>query len=35
MLLKIKSFLQILWESMIEAQEKRAEYYRKTRRFME
>ena len=35
MLLKIKSFLRILWESMIEAQEKRAEYYRKTRRFME
>ena len=35
MLLKIKSFLQMLWDSMIEGQVKRAEYYRKTRRFME
>ena len=35
MLLKLKSFLQILWESVIEAQQKRAEYYKKNRRFME
>jgi len=35
MLLKFKSFLTILWESMIEAQQKRAEYYKKTRKFME
>ena len=35
MLLKLKSFLAILWDSMIEAQQKRAEYYKKTRKFME
>jgi hypothetical protein len=35
MLFKLKSFLTILWESMIEAQQKRAEFYRKTRKFME
>ena len=35
MLFKLKSFLTILWDSMIEAQQKRAEYYKKTRKFME
>lgn len=36
MLSKLKSFLQILWDSVIEAQQKRAEYYKKTgRKFME
>ena len=35
MLTKLKSFLSIIWDSMIEAQQKRAEYYRKTRKFME
>lgn len=35
MLLKLKSFLVIFWESVIEAQKKRAEYYKKTRKFME
>ena len=36
MLTKLKSFLSILWDSIIEAQEKRAEYYRKTgKKFME
>lgn len=35
MLTKLKSFLSILWDSMIEAQQKRAEYYRKTKKFME
>ena len=35
MLIKLKSFLKILWDSMIEAQEYRAEYYKKTRKFME
>jgi len=35
MLTKLKSFLTIIWDSVIEAQEKRAEYYRKTRKFME
>lgn len=35
MLLKLKSFLTVIWDSVIEAQEKRAEYYRKTRKFME
>jgi len=35
MLLKIKSFLITLWESIIEAQQQRAEYYKKTRRYME
>ncbi len=35
MLTKLKSFLTILWDSMIEAQQKRAEYYKKTRKFME
>ena len=35
MLTKLKSFLRILWDSMIEAQQKRAEYYKKTRKFME
>ena len=36
MLIKLKSFLTIIWESIIEAQEKRAEYYRKTgKKFME
>ena len=36
MLIKLKSFLTILWESIIEAQQKRAEYYKRTgRKFME
>lgn len=35
MLLKLKSFLVIFWESVIEAQKKRAEYYVKTGRYME
>ena len=35
MLLKLKSFLCIFWECIVEAQQKRAEFYRKTRRFME
>ena len=35
MLLKLKSFLTVIWDSMIEAQQKRAEYYRKTKKFME
>lgn len=35
MLSKLKSFLIIVWESIIEAQKKRAEFYMKTRRYME
>lgn len=35
MLLKLKSFLITLWESIVEAQQQRVEYYRKTRRYME
>lgn len=35
MLLKLKSFLNALWDSIIEAQQQRAEYYKKTRRYME
>ena len=35
MLLKLKSFLDIVWQSVIEAQEQRYEYYKKTRKYME
>ena len=35
MISKLKSFLTILWESIIEAQQQRANYYMKTRKYME
>jgi len=35
MLIKLKSFLLFLWDYVIEVQEKRAEYYMKTRKYME
>jgi hypothetical protein len=35
MLLKLKSFFTLLWDCMIEGAEARAEYYRKTRKYME